>query len=116
VKAKLALSERTYRCDCGLVMNRDVNAARNLLNLAASGAERQNACGAQIRPGLAGHRAMKQEPGTARGQDRDRRPATGGCGKGAYSCSLTRNGTAAFRNMQTTTCKRQISRHIIAFW
>jgi len=92
VKAKLALSERTYRCDCGLVMDRDVNAARNLLNLAASGAERQNACGAQIRPGLAGHRAMKQEPGTARGQDRDRRPATGGYGKGAYSCSLTRNG------------------------
>ena len=28
VKAKLALSERTYRCDgCGLVLDRDVNAA-----------------------------------------------------------------------------------------
>jgi putative transposase len=41
VKAKLALSERTYRCArCGLVLDRDINAARNLLDLAASGAER----------------------------------------------------------------------------
>jgi transposase len=38
VKAKLALSERTYTCDdCGLVLDRDVNAARNLLLLAVSG-------------------------------------------------------------------------------
>ena len=45
VKAKLALSERTYGCDaCGLVMDRDLNAARNLLELAASGAESRNAC------------------------------------------------------------------------
>jgi putative transposase len=34
VKAKLALSERTYRCaSCGLVLDRDVNAARNLAAL-----------------------------------------------------------------------------------
>ena len=66
VKAKLALSERTYRCEsCGLVLDRDVNAARNLLNLAASGAESRNACGAQVRPSPAGRRVMKQEPGTA---------------------------------------------------
>ena len=66
MKAKLALSERTYRCGtCGLAAGRDVNAARNLLNLAASGAESQNACGAQVRPSPAGHRAVKQEPGTA---------------------------------------------------
>jgi putative transposase len=66
VKAKLALSERTYRCEpCGLVLDRDVNAARNLLNLAASGAERRNACGAAIRPGRPGHAAVNQEPGTA---------------------------------------------------
>jgi putative transposase len=46
VKTKLALSERTYHCDhCGLDLDRDVNAARNLLHLAASGAESQNACG-----------------------------------------------------------------------
>jgi len=66
VKAKLALSERTYACDvCGLVLDRDVNAAANLLKLSASGAERENACGGTVRPGLAGHVPVKQEPGTA---------------------------------------------------
>ena len=36
VKTKLALSERTYTCDtCGLVLDRDVNAALNLAALAA---------------------------------------------------------------------------------
>jgi transposase len=65
VKAKLALSEGTYRCDCGLVTGRDVNAAANLLNLAASGAESLNACGGTVRPGLAGHVPVNQEPGTA---------------------------------------------------
>lgn len=66
VKAKLTLSERMFMCQaCGLVIDRDENAARNLLNLAASGAERRNACGPQVRPGSAGHSGMKQEPGTA---------------------------------------------------
>jgi putative transposase len=66
VKAKLALSERTYVCtECGLVIDRDVNAARNLLSLAASGAESINACGGYVRPGPAGQRPVKQEPGTA---------------------------------------------------
>jgi putative transposase len=66
VKAKLALSERTYRCQaCGLVIDRDVNAATNLLKLAARGAERINACGGMVRPRLARHFPMKQEPGTA---------------------------------------------------
>jgi putative transposase len=58
--------ERTYHCGtCGLVADRDVNAARNLLNLAASGAESRNACEAAVRPGYAGHTALNQEPGTA---------------------------------------------------
>src|SRR5215472_18599545 len=66
VKAKLALSERTYVCTaCGLVLDRDVNAAANLLKLAASGAESLNACGGTIRPGAAGHVPVKQEPGAA---------------------------------------------------
>lgn len=39
-KAKLALSERTYRCTaCGLVIDRDLNAARNLAALAADTGE-----------------------------------------------------------------------------
>jgi putative transposase len=46
-------------------MDRDENAARNLLALAASGAERLNACGGTVRPGIAGHIPVKQEPGTA---------------------------------------------------
>jgi putative transposase len=66
VKAKLSLAERTFRCGhCGLVLDRDVNAARNLLHLAASGAESRNACGGTVRPGVAGRVPAKQEPGTA---------------------------------------------------
>ncbi|MBA3489082.1 MAG: IS200/IS605 family element transposase accessory protein TnpB, partial [Longispora sp.] len=38
VKAKLSLAERTYTCEhCGLVIDRDVNAARNLLHHATNG-------------------------------------------------------------------------------
>ena len=50
---------------CGLVIDRDVNAARNLLQLAVSGTESQNACGGTVRPGLAGLVPVNQEPGTA---------------------------------------------------
>lgn len=32
VKEELPLSERTYRCTCGFVCDRDVNAARNIMN------------------------------------------------------------------------------------
>lgn len=43
VKAKLSLAERTYRCDgCGLVMDRDLNAAVNIL-VAGSAPETINA-------------------------------------------------------------------------
>jgi putative transposase len=67
VKAKLTLKMRAFACDvCGHTEDRDVNAARNLLSLAASGAERLNARGAAVRPGQAGHAALKREPGTAR--------------------------------------------------
>ncbi|MBD2899010.1 hypothetical protein amrb99_79870 [Actinomadura sp. RB99] len=65
-KPSLSLSERTFRCEaCGLALGRDVNAAINLRDLAASGAERPNACGGDVRPGPAGQPPAKQEPGTA---------------------------------------------------
>jgi putative transposase len=65
VKAKLSLAERAYRCEaCGLSLDRDVNAARNLLSLAASGAERRNARGGTVRPGPAGRDPANLEPGT----------------------------------------------------
>jgi putative transposase len=65
VKAKRSLGERVFTGEgCGLVIDRDVNAARNLLVLAGSGTERGNACGAEGRPSNAGHTAMNQELGT----------------------------------------------------
>ncbi len=71
-KPSLTLADRMFTCDnCGHIEDRDVNAARSLLALAASGAERLNACRAQVSPGPAGHRAQSrdagktQEPGTA---------------------------------------------------
>ena len=65
MKAKLTLSDRIYACDvCGRTEDRDINAARNLLSLAASGAESLNARRAAARPGTAGHTAMKREPRT----------------------------------------------------
>lgn len=42
----LTLSDRTFVCgNCGMELDRDLNAARNLAKLAASYAERLNACG-----------------------------------------------------------------------
>ncbi|MEV4383716.1 IS607 family element RNA-guided endonuclease TnpB [Streptosporangium sp. NPDC049644] len=68
VKAKLPLSERTYECDgCGLILDRDLNAARNLAALAAdvaqSRGETLNARRGAVGPGTrAGHAPMKREP------------------------------------------------------
>ena len=65
-KPSLTLAERTFICGaCGHAEDRDVNAARNLLKLAASGAESLNASWSPDKTRPAGHRAMKQEPGTA---------------------------------------------------
>jgi putative transposase len=71
VKAKLTLAERTFCCEtCGLVMDRDLNAARNLAKLvepvAQSGWETQTARGADRKPQLAGQVAMKREAGASR--------------------------------------------------
>jgi putative transposase len=69
VKAKLTLAERSFRCEaCGLVVDRDLNAARNLARLvqsvAQSGWETRNARGADQKPQLAGQVATKREAGT----------------------------------------------------
>ena len=66
VKAKLSLAERTYRCDsCGLVLDRDLNAAINIL-VAGSAPETLNAHGATVRRSdRSGHAtlvAVKCEP------------------------------------------------------
>ena len=66
VKAKLSLNERIYRCDgCGLVMDRDLNAALNI-NVAGSAPETQNAHGGTVKRGDLSDRAtldsVKCEP------------------------------------------------------
>ena len=68
VKAKLTLAERTFHCEaCGLVLDRDLNAARNLAKLvqhvAWSGRETQNARGADRKTQLAGRVATMREAG-----------------------------------------------------
>ncbi|MCI0581189.1 MAG: transposase [Chloroflexi bacterium] len=46
VKTELSLSERVYRCPtCDLVIDRDLNAARNLAQLATGSSSGSNACG-----------------------------------------------------------------------
>ena len=71
VKAKLSLSERTYRCDsCGLTMDRDLNAAINIC-VAGSAPETLNAHGATVRrsdrsSGHATRVAVKCEPSVRR--------------------------------------------------
>lgn len=61
---KKALSVRTWICGgCGTVLDRDYNAAVNIM-VAAGLAETLNACGPDIRPRLAG--AVRDEAGTCR--------------------------------------------------
>jgi putative transposase len=48
VDEQLTLSDRVFHCrnpHCGLVVDRDLNAARNLAKLAGSSSDSQNACG-----------------------------------------------------------------------
>jgi putative transposase len=75
VKAVLPLDMRVFGCEgCGLVIDRDMNAARNLARLvengliAASSAEIRNACGegsAHLPIGLVRLPPMKQERSTS---------------------------------------------------
>jgi len=46
IKPELSLSERTYVCeDCGMVLDRDLNAAINVRSVAMSSIDTLNACG-----------------------------------------------------------------------
>ncbi|HEV2460464.1 MAG TPA: RNA-guided endonuclease TnpB family protein, partial [Ktedonobacterales bacterium] len=69
--ADLGLSDRVFRCqnaDCGQMIDRDLNAAINLAQLAGSSSESENACG-EISAGRRRETAaklvsVKQEPNT----------------------------------------------------
>ena len=69
VKALLPRWARVFRCEaCGVVMDRDLNAAKNLAALAAqgphvagSGPETRNARGRDVRPDAVGQTWMKRE-------------------------------------------------------
>jgi IS605 OrfB family transposase len=84
VKAKLPLSERTYACAaCGLVLDRDANAARNLAEygnrqIAGSGPEIPNGRGADPNTGHARLVAVKRQPGTAQAGQTGTVPAQAG--------------------------------------
>lgn len=74
VKAKLSLSERVYTCDgCGLVMDRDLNAAINI-KVTGSAPETQNAHGETVkrgnRSGCATLDSVKCEPSRRSGKPR----------------------------------------------
>jgi putative transposase len=70
LKESLPLAERTFRCDngaCGLVLDRDVNAARNIL---AAGLA-VTACGDCVRP-------QRNTPGGQRSAKQEARPVMAG--------------------------------------
>ncbi|MBO4204469.1 IS607 family element RNA-guided endonuclease TnpB [Micromonospora echinofusca] len=83
VRTKLALSEREYTCQaCGLVIDRDCNAARNLAALAAeydtAGSGPVAGRGANRKTPLAGRVAAKRQPGTATAGQTGTVPPQGG--------------------------------------
>lgn len=67
VKTKLSLSERVFTCDgCGLVLDRDVNAARNIAAaavVAPDGGETLNARGDHVSPRPLAAKAVVTEAG-----------------------------------------------------
>jgi putative transposase len=96
VKTKLPLSERTYRCrSCGLVSDRDTNAAVNLARLGES-----TRAGGATRTGTGSSPAASVTTGQGRGADRKTRPTTVGKAGGVetstpHSDTADQTGTAA---------------------
>ena len=79
VKAKLSLNERIYRCEhCGLVIDRDLNAAINLM-VAGSAPETLNARGGDVR------RADTMSGNADPSETRTKQSPTGGVRLGAAS-------------------------------
>jgi len=70
IDADLTLADRVFQCEgCGLALDRDLNAAINLMKLADSSPDSQNACG-DASAGLSCERqvklaSVKQEPNTS---------------------------------------------------
>ena len=65
----MPLSKRVYECECGLIIDRDVNAALNLCSIAESASEILNACGETVRRGSGNADvlvSMKQESHNAK--------------------------------------------------
>ena len=65
----MPLNVRTYWCDCGMVLDWDLNAARNLARYAAgSSSEAQNGRGGHVRPSLGGSglRSVNRSTGLSR--------------------------------------------------
>jgi len=87
VKAKLPLRVRTYACEsCGLVIDRDENAALYLAALvkrhvAGSGPETENGRGADRKTSSGMQAAVKRQPGTARAGQTGTVPAQAGTAK-----------------------------------
>ena len=100
VKAKLSLAERVYRCDgCGLVMDRDLNAAVNIL-VAGSAPETINAHRGTVRrggqPGRATQVPVKCEPSVGGNvvSDLERVPARTPCKLQQSSLQRAKKGEA----------------------
>lgn len=65
IKDAMPLSERVFRCDCGTEIDRDLNAAINLVNWYTASSAEIYACGDRVRPdfqAVVGEAGTKQQP------------------------------------------------------